>query len=356
MSGLKYYAEASGDQRAKDSVVKAANFMIDDMWIPDAKAFRYTSCPTSSIAPTLNFLINEGVAYAWRQTKDARLRRVALDGMEVSVARMDGMGKNLSMEMRATPRQLFDVAQMLQIVDPISAVASAKIPVAGAGDVVQFSAVAKTLQGKVEEYSWDFGDGATGKGEMVSHAFPNGGAYRVRLTARNSAGQTATHTIGISVPPPALQKLDTTRDVMIQAEDFSAQGLDEVSIVEGRAGAVGKAITKWEATQGHWVEWKFDAPADANYEIVLKYATGSPEAKRSLEIDGKTPVGAEAGVLLPTTGGFSSGADDWKMWQVLGADQKPLRVMLKKGAHTLRLANEGGGLALDFILVKKAAA
>ncbi len=354
MSGLKYYAEASGDQRAKDSVVKAANFMIDDMWIPDAKAFRYTSCPTSSIAPGLNFLIGEGISYAWRQNKDARLRHVSLDAMETIVARMDGMGKNLSMELRSTPRQLFDIVPMLQVVDPILTVASAKIPAAGAGNSVQFSAEAKTLQGKVEEYSWDFGDGTTGKGQTVSHAFPNGGAYRVKLIARNSAGQTATHTIGVNVPPPFLQKLDITRDVMIQAEDFSAQGLDEVSIVEGRAGAVGKAITKWEATPGHWVEWKFDAPADANYEIALKYATGSPQAKRSLKIDGKTPVGAEAGVLLPETGGFSSGIDNWKMWQVLGADQKPLRVMLKKGAHTLRLANEGGGLALDFILVNKA--
>jgi hypothetical protein len=353
MSGLKYYAEASGDQRAKDSIVKAANFMIDDMWIPEAKAFRYTSCPTSSVAPGLNFLIGEGVAYAWRQNKDARLRRVSLDAMETIVARMDGMGKNISMEMRATPRQLFDIEKMLQIVEPVSAVASAKIPAAGAGSEVQFSAEAKTLQGKIEEYSWDFGDATTGKGQTVSHAYPNGGAYRVRLTARNSAGQTATHTIGISVPPPALQKLDTTRDVMIQAEDFSSQGLDEVSVVEGRAGSVGKAITKWEATPGHWVEWKFEAPADATYEIALKYATASVESKRSLTIDGKTPAGAEAGVLLPTTGGYSTSADDWKMGQVLDGNQKPLRVPLSKGAHTLRLANEGGGLALDFILLRK---
>jgi hypothetical protein len=353
MSGLKYYAEASDDQRAKDSVVKAANFMIDDMWIPDAKAFRYTSCPTSSIAPGLNFLVCEGVAYAWRQTRDPRLRRVSLDAMETIVARMDGMGKNISMELRATPRQLFDIQQMLQIVDPISAEASAKIPAAGKGNEVQFSATAKTLQGKIEAYAWDFGDGTKGTGQNVTHAYPNGGSYRVQLTARNSAGQTATQTIGVNVPPPFLQKLDTTRDVMIQAEDFSAQGLDEVSIVEGRGGAVGKAITKWEATLGHWVEWKFDAPADAAYEIVLKYATGSPQAKRTLEIDGQTPAGLEAGVLLPETGGYSSGADNWKMWQVLGADQKPLRVALKKGAHTLRLTNAGGGLALDFILVQR---
>jgi hypothetical protein len=354
MSGLKYYAEASGDGRAKDSVVKAANFMIDDMWIPEAKAFRYTSCPTSSVAPGLNFLIGEGIAYAWRQNKDARLRRVSLDAMETIVARMDGMGKNLSMEMRATPRQLFDIIQMLQIKESITAEAQAKIPAAGAGSEVQFSAEAKTLQGKIEEYSWDFGDGTKGAGEKVTHAYPNGGAYRVRLTARNSAGQTATHTLGISVPPPFLQKLDTTRDVMLQAEDFSAQGLDEVSIVEGRVGSVGKAITKWEATPGHWVEWKFDAPAEATYEIVLKYATASPQAKRALTIDGQTPAGLEAGVLLPETGGYSTGADNWKMWQVLGNDGKPLRMALAKGAHTLRLANAGGGLALDFILLRKA--
>lgn len=119
MTGLKNYAEVTGDQRAKDSVVKAAQFMIDDMWVAEAKAFRYTSCPGTNPAPGLNLLIAEGIAYAWRQNQDPLLRRVALDAMQVIVERMDGKGKNISMELRSTARQLFDIAEMLQIEDPL---------------------------------------------------------------------------------------------------------------------------------------------------------------------------------------------------------------------------------------------
>ncbi len=118
MSGLKNYAEITGDQRAKDSVVKAARFMIDDMWVPEAKAFRYTSCPGTRPAPGLNLLIAEGIAYAWRQNQDPQLRRVALEAMEVIVERMDGKGKNISMELRSTARLLFDITEMLRMGDP----------------------------------------------------------------------------------------------------------------------------------------------------------------------------------------------------------------------------------------------
>src|SRR5690606_7589309 len=139
--------------------------------------------------------------------------------------------------------------------DPISVTAQAKVPAAGAGDAVQFSAEAKTLKGEIKEYSWEFGDGATGEGARGTHEYPNGGSYKVRVTVRNSAGEEASHALGIVVPPPFLQKMNTETDVLVQAEEFKAQGGGEVSIVSGRAGALGKAITKWEADLGHWVEW-----------------------------------------------------------------------------------------------------
>lgn len=355
MSGLKYYAEATGDQRARDSIVKAAHFMINDMWIPEAKAFRYTSCPSSSIAPGLNLLICEGVAYAWRQTKEPQLRHVTLAAVQNLIGRMDGRGKNISMELRSTPRQLFDVTEMLKIQDPVSVTAQAKIPGAGEGGLVQFSAQAKTLKGTIQKYLWKFADGTTGEGQNVSHNYPNGGNYRVEVTAINSDNEKATHTISINVPPPFLQEMNKATDVMIQAEDFTAQGGggNAIEIVEGRVNALGKAITKWEANIGHWAEWKFTIPQDGIYQITLKYASGSPQAQRSVQIDEKYPNAALEKVLLPGTGGYSSGSDDWKFWKLLNSERKPLEVKLSKGVHTLRIANISGGLALDYILVQK---
>jgi len=355
MSGLKYYAEATDDQRAKDSIVKAAHFMINDMWIPKAKAFRYTSCPNTNPAPGLNLLICEGIAYAWRQTHDPQLRRVTLDAIETMVAGMDGMGKNISMELRSTPRQLFDVTEMLKIQDPLSVTAQAKIPAAGQGNTVQFSAQAKTLKGAIQKYFWDFGDGSSGEGQNVAHDYPNGGDYQVVLTVNNTAGEKVTQTESINVPPPFLQEMNTATDVMIQAEDFAAQGGggNDIEIVDGRVNTSGKAITKWESNINHWAEWKFDIPQDGDYQVTLKYASGSPQTERAVQIDGKYPDDALQKVLLPGTGGYSAGSDNWKFWKLLNSERKPLQVQLSKGAHTLRITNLGGGLALDFILVQK---
>lgn len=355
MSGLKYYAEATDDQRAKDSVGKAAHFMINDMWIPSVKAFRYTSCPNSPPAPGVNLLICEGIAYAWRQTHDPQLRHVALDAVETVIAQMDGRGKNISMELRSTPRQLFDVTEMLKIQDPLSVTAQAKIPKAGDGGLVQFSAQGKTLKGTIQKYFWKFGDGATAEGQTATHDYPNGGDYHVEVTAVNSDGEKATHTISINVPPPFLQEMNKATDVMIQAEDFAAQGGEgnDIEIVEGRVNSLGKAITKWESNIGHWAEWKFTIPQDAVYELTLKYASGSGHAERAVQIDGKYPDTALAKVLLPGTGGYSQGSDDWKFWKLLNSERKPLQIDLTKGAHTLRIMNVSGGLALDYILVQK---
>jgi hypothetical protein len=352
MTGLKNYAEVTGDQRAKDSVVKASHYMINDMWIPEAKAFRYTSCPSSSIAPGLNLLIAEGIAYAWRQTKDPELRRVALDAMEVIVERMDGKGKNISMELRSTARQLFDISEMLKIQDPLRAEIKATMPPAGGGGGVKLVAEASTLKGKIEKYSWDMGDGSTAQGREVTHTYANGGNYLVKLVVENSDGDKITRSLKVHIPPAFLQNLKPG-DLVLQAEDFSGQGVGQVSVVEGRINAVGKAITMWDATLNHWLEWKFEVPQDANYEVIVKYASGADTAHRSVQIDGKYPDVASEKVLFPGTGGFSAGSDDWRLWKLLNKDQKPLQVRLARGSHTIRMTNLGGGMALDFIMIQK---
>ena len=352
MTGLKNYAEVTGDQRAKDSVVKAAHFMIDDMWVSEAKAFRYTSCPTSSIAPGLNLLIAEGIAYAWRQTKDPELRRVAIDAMEVIVERMDGKGKNISMELRSTARQLFDISEMLKIQDPLRADIKATLPGVGEGGRVKLEAVASTLKGKIEKYSWTLGDGSVAEGREVTHTYGNGGNYLAELVVENSAGEQIKKSLRIFIPPVFLQSLKPS-DIVLQAEAFSDQGVGKVSIVEGRINADGKAITLWDAVLGHWLEWKFEVPQDGNYEVILKYASGADAANRAVQIDGKYPLAAWEKVSFPGTGGYSAGSDDWRFWKLLGTDQKPHQLRLAKGSHTIRMTNLGGGMALDFILFQK---
>lgn len=47
------------------------------------------------------------------------------------------------------------------------------------------------VDGPITGYSWDFGDGTTGMGELVSHDYAKAGTYPVKLTVTDDGGLTA---------------------------------------------------------------------------------------------------------------------------------------------------------------------
>jgi PKD repeat protein len=57
--------------------------------------------------------------------------------------------------------------------------------------------------GGIVDYFWDFGDGNTGDGNAVAHAYTQAGVYQVILTVRDKSGLTsnATHSIQIEMTP-----------------------------------------------------------------------------------------------------------------------------------------------------------
>lgn len=68
--------------------------------------------------------------------------------------------------------------------------------------------------GTIASYSWDFGDGRTGSGATVDHAFAGAGTYTVRLTVTDNQGGLGTTTQDVSVTAPnpaqALDQFDRT--------------------------------------------------------------------------------------------------------------------------------------------------
>lgn len=53
--------------------------------------------------------------------------------------------------------------------------------------------------GDIARYAWDFGDGGTGEGKVVNHAFANPGQFTVILTVTDAAGAEAKATRSVKV-------------------------------------------------------------------------------------------------------------------------------------------------------------
>jgi PKD repeat protein len=73
---------------------------------------------------------------------------------------------------------------------------------AATGATLSFSAVAV---GGSAPYSfrWSFGDGATGTGPSMVHAYSSSGTYRVTVTVTDAAGETANASFPIVVSAPS---------------------------------------------------------------------------------------------------------------------------------------------------------
>jgi hypothetical protein len=139
--------------------------------------------------------------------------------------------------------------------------------------------------------------------------------------------------------------------VVIQAEDFFAQGGGEVTLTDKKVNAQGKAFLNWN-DPGHWLEWRFKVPQDGEYRIALKCCTEALGPQRALVLDGAFPDEPSQCLDLPSTGGFSNDRDDWRIVTLSDPKTgKSLPFHLRAGDHTLRLINLQDSMNLDFIVV-----
>ncbi len=86
------------------------------------------------------------------------------------------------------------------------------------GETVRFDASAShDPDGRIVQYIWDFGDGASGTGKITSHTYSRAGTYTVRLTVRDDDGATDTRSATLTVsaapgpgpqPPAGMPTLD----------------------------------------------------------------------------------------------------------------------------------------------------
>lgn len=105
---------------------------------------------------------------------------------------------------------------------------------AGEGLTVHFDASGSRLDFRATpSFTWDFGDGATGSGELTSHTYEATGVRQVRLTVSDGLGQTAERTATVHVRngvPPVIESMscrldpNDARRVLIDAQVTDGDG------------------------------------------------------------------------------------------------------------------------------------
>lgn len=279
LSGLKYYHDVTGEDAVKQAIIAGARGLMAECYSYESHGFRYTSCPQTSFSSGSSPLYLEGIARAYRWTRDPKLRDPLLFVRDYGRG-WRAWGKGFASHYRVAPRLLSDLAACGITINEMN---------------------------KVEVKRKPF------------------------------------------VPPDWMQGAAGKRVIVVQAEDFTAQGMGKCQKRDDRNGIMGKIITYWHEELGHWIDWTADVPKTGRYFVRFHYATDCHKTRRDLLIDGKSPVPQAADIPFPRTGGFGGLSSHWKFRSVLGKDGREIPTRLERGRHTLRMSNLADGLALDFI-------
>ncbi len=214
----------------------------------------------------------------------------------------------------------------------------------GQGRTVTLRAETKDPEDDVVSIRWELPEGRTAEGAELTYQATGENRFQITAIATDAEGNEGATTVEIAVPPAELADVEGL--IIVQAEDFAAQGGGEVNVLD-RIGDVGKMITMWHAKVGHWLEWEFEVPAEGEYVMYARYASGGEDPRRSLTIDGASPGPTYENIAFEPTGGYCTQQDNWAL-KKLGPP-----VHLGAGKHRVRMTNLGDGLAMDYLVITK---
>jgi len=112
MTGMKMAYEALGDERIADDITKTAKFLVETMYEPRQKGFRYTSCPKTSVSGGSVFIELEGLAFAAARTGDPELTRVVREAVAASWDQIAGAGKSAGYQLCSLPQGLTEFSKL----------------------------------------------------------------------------------------------------------------------------------------------------------------------------------------------------------------------------------------------------
>ncbi|MBC8443344.1 hypothetical protein H8D79_01315, partial [PVC group bacterium] len=218
----------------------------------------------------------------------------------------------------------------------------------GEGRTIRLEAHLTGLAPSGAVFRWQLPKGEERQGVALEYTPPGDvNRFVAKLTATDAKGNVSTATECVSVPPPELAQPDGSV-VKVEAEDFVDQGGGEVGFYK-LINTSGKAITHWNKSVGHWLEWDAEVPRDGRYLIYARYTTRLENRSRSLTLDGVSLGAAYEKIAFPCTGGWSLSEDNWA-FKKLGP---PIR--MQAGKHRLRMTNLDSAVNLDYLVVVPAA-
>lgn len=111
LHSLTLYDHASPDERVKQTIVRAADWLLDTSWNEAKLGFRYkTGCPKYQDSGWYTPLVTDGIAYAYEVTKNPRYRDFLLRTLPIALKTRTGSGpgsgKNFTSEFRNLPHTL----------------------------------------------------------------------------------------------------------------------------------------------------------------------------------------------------------------------------------------------------------
>ena len=113
LTGLRRFYELTDDMRTAEAIVGGAHWLLDKTYVPEARQFRYTSCPNRagpSVGTTM--MIVEALADAYKFAQGPRLSEalqhslVCVGSSDETPQREPRYGRSLSMEARYIPTML----------------------------------------------------------------------------------------------------------------------------------------------------------------------------------------------------------------------------------------------------------
>lgn len=154
------------------------------------------------------------------------------------------------------------------------------------------------FDGEIASYSWDFGDGVSGEGAVVTHTYMDFGTYTAVLTVADDKGAQTADTLLVAVVDTEAQL--TVKKIVVKDTEPEKPYHVSVEVVNTGTVPIADALFRAEihdSCQGHHIDWG----------LTDQYVSFEVGEERDVAWNGKVPAETEPGDYFAQIEIFFSG-------------------------------------------------